>query len=67
MNLRSCIQEGALVAEKGKSGMHKENTSPKALAGKMRGAEFLIFVSFATSVAQRMEFWGFVALAGIAT
>lgn len=42
--------EGALVLEKGRreSGvhreMHKENTSPKPVAGKMRGADFCEFL-----------------------
>ena len=38
-----CRGEATLVAEKGKRGaprgMHKENISPKPLAGKMRGAD----------------------------
>lgn len=46
---RCCRGEGALVAEKGEKewstqDMHKENTSPKPLAGRKKGADFHEFL-----------------------
>ena len=41
-----------------------EHTSPLPLVGKMRGADFH---DFATSRAQRLEFWRSVGLAEIET
>ena len=46
-----CRGEGALVLKKdergARSGTHKENTSPKLLAGEMRGADFCGFLQLA--------------------
>ena len=39
-------------------GSHKENTSPKPLTGKRRGADVCVFT---TNKAQRLEFWRSVA------
>jgi len=50
MDHRCCGREEALVAQKGKRKKgaqretHKENTSPKPLAGKMRGVDFCEFL-----------------------
>lgn len=56
MDERYCGVEGALVMKKDKQetrGIQKENTSPKPLAGIVRGADFM---NFTTSRAQRLEF-----------
>lgn len=61
MDHRCCRGEGALVLEKGERrvhrGLHKKNTSPKPLAGKMRTHDFHEYFQAVT-----LKHWNFRGL-----